>query len=125
MRRPFAAVAACLLAVGAAACSADRGELETVLREVRAGRAVLVDVRSPSEWNAGHLADARLLPAAAIASGKADLSALPKDRPVYLHCAVGGRARFAAGVLSQKGFDARPLDASPRRLVEAGFPPAR
>jgi rhodanese-related sulfurtransferase len=125
MRRPLALAAAVLLALVAAACSEGSGELGAVLREVKAGRAVLVDVRSPGEWSAGHLAEARLIPTTAIASGKADLSALPKDRPVYLHCSVGGRARFAASVLRQKGFDARPLDASPRQLVEAGFRPAR
>jgi rhodanese-related sulfurtransferase len=56
--------------------------------------------------------------------GQADLSSLPKDQPVYLHCSVGGRARYAANVLKNKGYDARPLDLNPAGLAKAGFAPA-
>lgn len=94
---------------------------EAAARLVNAGKAVIVDVRSEKEWKQGHLAKAIWIPVQQIAFGQPDLSALPKDRPVYLHCAVGGRARFAARILKGKGFDARPLDLSPAELVKAGF----
>lgn len=91
---------------------------------VNAGKAVIVDVRSEREWRNGHLAKAIWIPVQRIATGQADFSVLPKDQPVYVHCAVGGRARFAASIMRNKGFDARPLDLGPADLVKAGFAPA-
>lgn len=99
--------------------------LPAVARLVEGGRAVLVDVRSEREWKAGHLAKAIWIPVDLIARGTADLSPLPKDRPVYLHCAVGPRARYAARVLKEKGYDARPLDAGPAALEKAGLAAAK
>lgn len=99
--------------------------LATIAKEVAAGRAVIVDVRSEREWAAGHLALAISMPVDQIAAGKVDLSRLPKDKPVYLHCSVGARSRSAARILQPKGYDARPLDAGPAQLVQAGFAPAR
>ena len=99
--------------------------LAEVVKEVNAGKAVLVDVRSDREWASGHLEKAISMPVDQIAAGKADLSRLPKDRPVYLHCSVGARSSYAARVLKPKGYDARPLDAGPAQLVKAGFAPAK
>lgn len=99
--------------------------LSQVVKDVESGTAVIVDVRSQREWASGHLAKAIPMPVDQIAAGKADLAVLPKDRPVYLHCAVGARARSAARILKEKGYDARPLDASPAQLLKAGFKPAK
>lgn len=96
-------------------------DLKAVKAAVEAGTALLVDVREPSEWRRGHLRDARSMPMSDFAAGRAALDSLPKDRPVYLHCAVGSRARRVASFLKGKGFDARPIPESYGALLAAGF----
>lgn len=56
--------------------------------------AVWIDVRSPAEYSQGHLPNATLIPYDGIEKGIAGLN-LPKDTPLYLYCAVGGRAEKA------------------------------
>ncbi len=77
-----------------------RESLGDVRRSVAEKRAILVDVREVSEWDAGHLQDAVLLPLSRIRAGiRADdlTQLLPNDRPVYLYCGAGGRSLLAAG----------------------------
>lgn len=68
--------------------------------------AVLVDVREPHEWRAGHARGARHIPLAQL---PASLDQLPRDAPVYLICATGNRSRSAAALLKKSGFS-RPLN---------------
>ena len=56
--------------------------------------AVWTDVRSPQEFARGHLPGAELIPFDGIEAGVARLG-LAKDTPIYLYCAVGGRAEVA------------------------------
>ncbi len=101
--------------------------LEVVRKAVADKAAVLIDVREPAEWDAGHLADAVSLPLSRIQDGvPADELAklLPAGKPVYLHCAKGGRCLTAADLLKLAGRDLRPLKAGYSDLVTAGFPKA-
>lgn len=70
--------------------------------------AVLVDVREPHEWRAGHAVGARLIPLGELAQ-RAD--ELPRERPVYLICASGNRSRVGAELLRRAGF-ACPINVS-------------
>jgi molybdopterin/thiamine biosynthesis adenylyltransferase/rhodanese-related sulfurtransferase len=80
-------------------------------REVPAAEAValardgyrVIDVREQSEWDAGHVAGATLLPLADVASRISEV-APDKDAPILLHCAVGARSGRAAGWLVQQGY---------------------
>jgi sulfur-carrier protein adenylyltransferase/sulfurtransferase len=63
----------------------------------------VIDVREPSEWDAGHIPDATLLPLAEVPQRIGEV-APDRDAPILLHCAVGGRSRRAAGWLSQLGY---------------------
>lgn len=56
--------------------------------------AVWIDVRTPTEYASGHLQQAVLIPFDGIEAGVARLQ-LPNDTPIYLYCAVGGRAEVA------------------------------
>lgn len=99
-------------------------KLEVVKSHVDKKRAVLLDVREQDEWDEGHLEDARLLPLSAFKSGTltAELKKhLPKDKPIYLHCAAGGRVLMVAEILQGKGYDVRPLRAGYSKLLSAGF----
>lgn len=65
--------------------------------------AVLVDVREPVEWDAGHAPTARLVPMSAVPSGLADL---PRAETVLVICRSGVRSHAAAEVMRAAGIDA-------------------
>lgn len=96
---------------------------QQVKKAVADGKAVLVDVREPSEWNAGHLKDAKLVPLSGLDEMKADDLAkkVPKGKIVYCHCAAGGRSLQAAEVFEKYGYDVRPLEPGYKDLLKAGF----
>lgn len=80
-------------------------------REVGAAEAVrladqgfhVIDVREQSEWDAGHVSGATLLPLAEVTHRIAEV--VPdRDAPLLLHCAVGGRSARAASWLVQLGY---------------------
>ena len=56
--------------------------------------AVWIDVRTAAEYRQGHLEQAKHIPFDGIEVGVARLK-LPKDTPLYLYCAVGGRSEVA------------------------------
>jgi NADPH-dependent 2,4-dienoyl-CoA reductase/sulfur reductase-like enzyme/rhodanese-related sulfurtransferase len=63
--------------------------------------ALLVDVREADEFAGGHIANAINLPLSQLRSRYAEL---PKDRDLWLCCAVGQRAYYAARFLNQRGY---------------------
>jgi rhodanese-related sulfurtransferase len=66
-----------------------------------AGGALLVDVREPSEYSAGHIPGAITLPLGDLA---ARLSELPRDRLIITICRSGVRSAQARDLLLQNGF---------------------
>lgn len=69
-----------------------------------AAGAVVVDVRTPAEYQAGHIPGARLIPYDQIAARAGELPA--KDRPVVLYCRTGRRTGIAAAALRDLGYTA-------------------
>jgi rhodanese-related sulfurtransferase len=65
--------------------------------------AVVLDVRDQGEYKAGHVANARNIPAAAI-DKRADEIAKFKNKPVLIACASGGRSHAAFAALKKQGF---------------------
>jgi phage shock protein E len=65
--------------------------------------AVWIDVRTPAEYASGHLPQALLIPFDSIEVGVAELG-LAKGTPIYLYCAVGGRAEKARQSLQALGY---------------------
>ena len=63
----------------------------------------VIDVREQSEWDAGHVAGATLLPLGEVAERIAEI-APDRDAPLLLHCAVGGRSGRAAARLAEMGY---------------------
>jgi phage shock protein E len=102
--------------------------LDTVKKAVADGVAVLVDVREPDEWTAGHLKAARHL---ALSDLKAGVpvdrlkEAISTGKVVYLHCASGRRCLAAADLLKKQGYDARALKDGYEALLTAGFEKAK
>ena len=91
---------------------------EEAARRVDEG-AVLLDVREPDEWHAGHAPEAVHVPLAALA---AKVDQLDKDKPVVAVCRVGGRSERAASVLRQRGYDAVNLAGGMQAWQAAGMP---
>jgi rhodanese-related sulfurtransferase len=81
--------------------------------------AVVVDVREPDEYTRGHVPDAIMMPLATVPVRYPEL---PRDRPLYLVCAVGARSMQAAQYLTQLGFDARNVAGGTYDWVAAGMP---
>ena len=67
------------------------------------GGVVVLDVRTPDEYRAGHLKDAKL--ANVNDPGfDANIAKLDKNKPVVVYCAVGGRSARASDIMVKKGF---------------------
>ena len=62
---------------------------------------VLIDVREPYEWNAGHLENATHIPMAQVPQRMADI---PKDRDVVMICRSGARSERVRQYLAQTGY---------------------
>ena len=62
---------------------------------------VIIDVRSPDEFREGALPDSVLVPFFYAMRGKVFL---PKDTPLLLVCAVGGRSLAVGRYLAMQGF---------------------
>jgi rhodanese-related sulfurtransferase len=64
---------------------------------------VVLDVRTPAEYAAGHVPGALNIPHDVLASRIAELAAA-RDKQVVLYCRSGRRSSLAADVLSKAGF---------------------
>ena len=64
---------------------------------------LLIDVRTQREWDKGHIEGACFLDFLEDDFGERALK-LPKDRPIAVYCAAGGRSADAMSFLTSKGF---------------------
>ena len=87
--------------------------------ELQRGGAVLLDVREPDEWNAGHAPGARHVPLGDLPDR---LDSLPRDRRVLVVCRSGHRSSQATSLLVRSGLDACNLDGGMRAWATAGLP---
>lgn len=72
-------------------------------QQLLAEGAVVIDVRSKSEFDSGHVAGAVNLPQEVVAEKIATV--VPdKDAPVFLHCLSGTRSAMACGKLRSLGY---------------------
>jgi NADPH-dependent 2,4-dienoyl-CoA reductase/sulfur reductase-like enzyme/rhodanese-related sulfurtransferase len=85
--------------------------------------AFLLDVREPEEFSRGHIPRAINVPLSQL---RARYSELPRARDIWVCCAVGQRAYFAARFLMQNGYRSRNLSGgytTYRALKAAGLVP--
>lgn len=75
-------------------------------KQLIAGGALVVDVRTQEEWDAGHLPSAKHLPLDQVATRVDEVEewAGGKDKPVVVYCASGARSGRAQGALKAAGF---------------------
>lgn len=82
--------------------------------------ALLLDVREPGEWAAGHAPQATHMPLGAL-----DPDRLPADRVVVAVCRSGNRSGAAARRLRSAGVDVRNLAGGMNAWAAAGLPVVR
>jgi len=85
------------------------------------GAAVLLDVREPDEWQAGHAPRAVHLPLSSLADG-AGLPAEVQGRSLVVICRSGNRSRQAAELLTAQGADAVDVIGGMRDWARTGLP---
>ena len=86
------------------------------VKQLVAGGALILDVRTPGEFSSGHVQGAVNIP---VDSLPAQLDAVgAKDRAVIVYCRSGGRSARAASLLRQAGWrevvDVGPMTAFPQ-----------
>lgn len=80
-------------------------DLKQMLDERERGERdfMLIDVREPIEWEIATIKGAEFIPKGEFLDGSA-LEKLPHDKPIVLHCKVGGRSAEVLAVLHGAGF---------------------
>ncbi|MEO8587923.1 MAG: rhodanese-like domain-containing protein [Flavobacteriales bacterium] len=89
--------------------------------EVDKGQALLVDVRTPSEYASGHIAGSVNIDWTA-ADYETRFGALDPKKPVLLYCHSGGRSEQAKEYLEEKGFAVKHLTTGFVGWKKAGYP---
>jgi len=101
-------------ASGLMGCSGgDASEGASESRSARAHRmvedgATLLDVRTPAEFEGGHVEGAMNVPLQSLTSR---MNEVPDDQPVVVYCLSGGRSASAARALESRGYEVLDLGA--------------
>ncbi|MET6990982.1 rhodanese-like domain-containing protein [Sediminicola arcticus] len=78
--------------------------IETIRTDVIGKDVQLVDVRTPKEYNTGHIDDAINIDFLDESTFTEKVSKLDKEKPVYIYCQMGGRSKKASQKLISMGF---------------------
>ncbi len=127
-RFPLILLGMLVILLAVASCAPAAAEARTVITPQEAqsrlqndGHAVLLDVRTPQEWqNDGHAPGAILIPGTELA---ARLNELNRDDAIMVICRSGNRSQAAAALLRQSGFrNVVEVDGGMRRWAADGLP---
>ena len=80
---------------------ADTTPQDVATRLQQGENLLILDVRQPDEYQAGHVPGSTLVPLDQLALR---LDELPRDRPIVAMCRSGNRSGVAAGLLKRAGF---------------------
>jgi rhodanese-related sulfurtransferase len=80
---------------------------------------VILDVRQPDEYRAGHIAGAKLIPLNELPRR---VSELPEDTDILCVCRSGSRSGTAVGQLTRAGYTAINLQGGMISWQSAGYP---
>ena len=86
---------------------------------VKRREAVILDVREPGEWKAGHAPGSKNIPLAKLRARSGELAA---DRRYVAVCRSGSRSRSATAQLRGAGFDVVNLKGGMNAWRRAGLP---
>ena len=102
-------ITAILLTISVSACSGKNADLggntvtvDEALRLWQNKEAVIIDVRTMQEYQAGHIPEVPLLPLNELESRTDEV---PRNQKVLFICRSGNRSGQAVSLLKNKGFD--------------------
>lgn len=99
--------------------SAAEVSVDELAAQWKNGGAAIVDVREPGEYADAHIPGVQLIPMGSVIEQIGDI---PRDRTVYVVCAVGGRSAQVADYLAAQGYDARNVAGGTNAWIRAGHP---
>ncbi len=91
----------------------------TAVEDLVNGGAVLIDVREPSEWDAGHAPGALFIPMGQV---EARLDEVPRDVTSVIICRSGGRSGTVTQYLNSHGINALNMAGGMSAWEKAGLP---
>ena len=97
-------------------------EIDAVDAQSGSADHVLLDVREPDEWQAGHAPGARWIPLGDLERARLEI---PFNKRVVCVCRSGGRSAKAAEAMIGWGFEAANLTGGMRAWAAAGLPVVR
>jgi phage shock protein E len=115
------------LALSCVAVAADHttDSLEKVKELLATKKAILVDVREKSEWDAGHIQGAKFIPMSKLKEKISEQQLkeyFPEDKIIYLYCAGGYRCLDVAEMFEdKKKLQLKALKHGYINLLKAGF----
>ncbi len=83
-------------------------------------KTLIIDVREPNEFNAGHVSGAINMPPSEIMAGAKQLANTPKDTQIILYCLSGSRSNVAMNILRGMGYT-RLINGINKERVEAAL----
>lgn len=98
------------------------GELDQMtVHEVKkqANELQILDVRSPDEWEKGHIPGAKHIFLPEVPEKSSELS---KKKPVAVYCDSGYRSSLATSILKNQGFDVHNIPGSWQAWLNAKYP---
>ena len=100
-------------------------DYQEVLRELRSGKAQLIDIRERDEWEKNHFNCAMHIPLSDLAKGigVGSLKEIKEsNKKIYIQCRSGNRARKAQQVLAQYGCkEIHIIPITMMKMMEEGF----
>jgi sulfur-carrier protein adenylyltransferase/sulfurtransferase len=81
--------------------SIDANQAKSYLADKKVDEVTILDVRQPKEYESGHIPGAVLAPLPDLTDF---MDRIDRNKPVFVYCAMGGRSRVAAQLLSGQGF---------------------
>ncbi|HEX7556862.1 MAG TPA: rhodanese-like domain-containing protein [Leptolinea sp.] len=117
--------------IGAAAfffATGNMGSKTTLAKEISPAQvsrlqkdgALILDVREPDEWNAGHISGATLIPLGDLSN---KLNDIPRDKQIVVVCRTGSRSATGRDILLNAGFPrVTSMGGGMTQWTAAGFP---
>ncbi|WP_409270623.1 rhodanese-like domain-containing protein [Neobacillus sp. SCS-31] len=106
MRKIFSVLIALLLA-GCGVTKYETVSVEEAMELIKNNEVKILDVRTPEEYNGGHIPGSELIPLQVL-DGMAEN--LDKDVDYLIVCKSGNRSKQASELLAAKGFSVLNLD---------------
>jgi rhodanese-related sulfurtransferase len=88
-------------------------------QQLIASGAQLVDVRTDTEYAAGHVPGALHVP---LADVRSEAAGLDREKPLVVYCRSGERSGMAADAFAASGWDAHSIEGGLLQWSEEGLP---